>query len=214
MQAKTQDSKNKAQKSTFCIDRRGLLTAGVSFGLLFSLGAVEKAASKEQDILLPPGHKSKKDFFTQCLRCGRCMSICPQGIIQPASLSDGIFAVRAPKMDFHLGSCDFCNKCIDVCPTGALQPYEGETFRIGTAVLNSHCISLRTGACTKCYEECPYDAIEISETHRLSINEDKCNGCGKCFLVCPALILQSCGDATERGVSIQGPFTEESHENK
>ena len=110
---------------------------------LLALGAGAKA-QKAPALIRPPKVFEEKDFLARCIKCGRCISVCPKNVISAAEWSDGLRNIRTPVMDYRRGGCEFCDKCIEVCPTGALQPYEGETTSIGKAELTNICIALRT----------------------------------------------------------------------
>ncbi len=178
-----------------------LLSTGGALGLL-ALGAVGSAHS-ETRLVRPPGGQDERDFFSKCIKCNRCISVCPENSIVPAQLKDGFFNMRTPVMSFQQGYCDFCKKCIEVCPTGALADFAEETCKIGVAHLTDSCIALRTAGCTKCHEECPYDAIGLDAKGSPVIDEEPCTGCGMCVKVCPAHTLQSFATGAERGIVVR-----------
>lgn len=171
-------------------------------GVIFAIGAVVKARENPA-LIRPPKVNSESDFLSRCIKCGRCISVCPTHVISSSPWEYGWLSLRTPYMDYKRGGCDFCNKCIEVCPTGALKPYEGKTTDIGKAVLTEVCIALRTGGCTKCHDICEYGAVTLDEQKRPSIDSDHCNGCGKCVSACPALVFQSYGNSDTRGIRIR-----------
>ena len=190
------------------LSRRTFVASSIGVALMFGLGAAAKAAPR-QSLLRPPGGQNEKEFLSKCIKCDRCRSICHTSAIGIAPIEEGFLQARTPIMKFHIGSCDFCNKCIEVCPTGALETFDKHNDKIGTAVLTDLCIALNFGACTLCYSACPYKAIFLDDQQRPIIDEQKCNGCGVCENICPALILRSYVGGKIRGVEIKPIFRQE-----
>lgn len=190
---------NSTDKPNDAVRREILIGAGCVLGL-FGLGAV--ARSSAADVVIRPPGASPENFYSLCIKCGRCVAACHLHAIANEDFSAGLAGFRTPVMNYFHGYCDFCNQCIDACPTHALAPYKGESFVLGIAEINDTCIALRTGGCTKCYDECPYDAITLDEIGRPVVDREVCNGCGKCVHVCPAHVFQSFSSTTQRGVSI------------
>lgn len=186
---------------------------------MIGLGGVAKVISAEQ-LLRPPGGQDEAQFISRCLKCDRCMSICPTNVIGTARVENGLVNARTPVMKFHLGDCTFCGKCTEVCPTKALEPYAtteadfgDETvlvpdIAIGIAeVREDRCIAWNRGMCAVCEKACPYGAIQRDKNGHPVVDEDKCNGCGICEYVCPALTARSYMGGTVRGIEIV-PLTE------
>jgi pyruvate formate lyase activating enzyme len=48
---------------------------------------------------------------TNCIHCGTCLTVCPQGCIQPG----------ADFVSIDRENCDACGICVEACPTGALE---------------------------------------------------------------------------------------------
>lgn len=182
------------------ISRRTFVASGVA--LMFGLGVAGNSAPKKA-LLRPPGGQNEKTFIAKCIKCDRCRSVCHTSAIGIVPIEEGFVQARTPVMKFHIGSCDFCNKCVEVCPTGALEPFDRLHVKIGVAVLTDVCIALNFGACIVCHGACPYKAITLDDEKRPIIDEEKCNGCGVCETICPALILRSYVGGKMRGVEIK-----------
>jgi len=181
------------------LNRRDFLTAVGGITSLLMLGGFARFASGGE-FLRPPGAPDEKSFLARCVRCDRCRSICPTSVIGAA---EGFTAARTPALNFHLGYCNFCGKCVDVCPTEALCRFDPETVRIGLAEITDRCIAWNSGGCNICVERCPYQAIVFDGRRRPMVDAAKCNGCGICENVCPALILRSYLGGTVRGIVIR-----------
>lgn len=190
------------KKYPLSLNRRGLLAGSAGAAGLLLLGAWGSAQGGAPAIR-PPGSAAPESFLARCLRCDRCRSVCHAGVIVPGRLSDGLLALRTPAMDFREGWCDFCEKCAEVCPTGAIQAFDPKAEKIGLAEVTASCIALRTSACTKCHEACPYEAIRLDAENRPIVNPEKCNGCGKCELICPSHVFQSWRGEAERGIVVR-----------
>ena len=183
------------------IGRRSLLAGSVGAAGLFALGAAASGGSGT--LIRPPGAADPQAFLSRCLRCDRCRSVCPTGVIGVGGFSDGLAVMRTPVMNYRHGYCDFCRKCAEVCPPGAILDFDPETETVGLAEITEACIALRTGACTKCHEACPYDAVMLDAQNRPIIDADRCNGCGKCELICPASVFQAYKRGMEKGVVVR-----------
>lgn len=192
----------KKEASHQSLSRRTFVASSLGVALMFGLGGVAKAMPR-QPLLRPPGGQDEKKFLSKCIKCDRCRSACHTSAIGIAPIEEGFLQARTPIMKFHIGSCDFCNECIDVCPTGALEPFDKHRDKIGIAVLTDVCIALNFGACIACYDACPYKAITLDTDKRPLIDAEKCNGCGVCETICPALILRSYVGGKIRGVEIK-----------
>lgn len=183
--------------------RTFLKYTGGALVALLGIGGVGKFLKRE-DLLRPPGGQDEAEFIAKCVKCDRCRSICPTSVIGLANLSDGISDARTPVMKFHLGYCDFCNKCVEVCPTQALRTFDMKTVKIGLAVVKKDiCIAWDSMGCTICKDECPYDAIRLDEQRRPVVDSEKCNGCGLCVKVCPALVMKSYVGGKVRGIEVE-----------
>lgn len=184
------------------VTRRQIVAGATGAAALFALGAGVKHSKASESLIRPPGSVDEADFLARCIRCDRCRSVCHLNVIAVAGFSDGLINVRTPYLNFHLGHCDFCADCVRVCPTHAIESFDTETVKVGVAQLTERCIALRTGACRLCYDECEYEAITLDSRNRPVIHSDKCNGCGLCVKICPANVLQSFRDGTDRGVVV------------
>lgn len=76
-------------------------------------------------------------------------------------------------------------------PPGAVNLAEA-----GIAKINKEqCLAYWGQICTGCYSACPAipKAIELTDYRYPKVNSEKCNGCGKCILVClapiPAIVI-------------------------
>lgn len=176
-------------------------TGAISIGFA---GTV-KALAGEQDLLRPPGAQDEEHFISTCLKCDRCRSICPHGAVSLATVENGLINARTPILDFHKGFCDFCDLCYRVCPTGAIQSFDETSEKVGVAIVQQdRCVAYFEG-CLTCVDACPYEAISLDDAAHPVVDAEKCNGCGVCEYVCPALSYRSFSGGTRRGIVVVTP---------
>ncbi len=169
-------------------------------------GAVKVAQGATETILLrPPGAQDELKLLASCVKCDRCRSVCHTGAIGVSNVGEGLLSARTPKLNFHQGSCDFCGDCQRVCPTGAIGSFDPQVDKVGVAVVQKdRCIAYYQG-CVECQKACPFDAISLDDSNHPVVDESKCNGCGVCEEVCPALVYRSFAGGTRRGIVVVSP---------
>jgi len=144
----------------------------------------------------PPGSVSHERFQNRCVGCHLCVSKCPQRILKPSGLENGLKGFQQPRLDFTYGFCNYdCTLCGEVCPTGAILPLpleEKQLNQMGHVVfIKENCIVYaQETSCGACSEHCPTQALHmIPYKGTLTIpepNVELCVGCGGCEFICPA----------------------------
>ena len=137
--------------------------------------------------LRPPGAVKEELFIKSCIRCGKCLAVCPYKSIY---LMSGLTHNRqTPTINPRKIPCYLCLKCQPVCPTGALQVVEEiEDANMGQAyILTDRCHNYTDGImCMTCYDRCPLRGQAIVLANGLEpAMTNKCVGCGICDYVCP-----------------------------
>lgn len=152
------------------------------------------------------GALPESDFIARCIRCERCISVCPEGVLKPIGIEGGL-AVRTPQVNYVTGACTFCNKCREVCPTAAVlnvDPYQPDLGRIGVAIVSEErCLAYQhQGSCGICVDACPYEVLSFDDQRHPVVDVALCNGCGECVKVCPSNVLTSFGGGQMRGINV------------
>jgi ferredoxin-type protein NapG len=205
------------------VTRRALLGLGGQALILVALGGFVRLFGDRYNCLRPPGALPAEEFLSRCIKCQKCLEVCPTGAITSVLLTETVLGAGSPQLDFEAGYCDLCMKCIEVCPTGALRPIDKDTARLGVAEVDREsCVAWIWRGCTKCYEECPLDAIVLDDYQRPAVDAAKCNGCGLCEYVCISSAVRSYSRSRGKGIVVLpttaegtretdtfGPFLEE-----
>lgn len=172
-----------------------LSAAGIAAAATKAMAAPLLVASDNNLPVLPPGGENLKHFNTHCTSCHLCVSKCPNQVIQPGKITNGITTMMQPVMDFQKGYCDYqCNLCGNVCPNQAIKKQsltQKQKIKIGSAIYEqSRCVVETDGvSCGNCAVHCPVQAIAMvgDENKKLpSVDITKCIGCGSCEYHCPA----------------------------
>lgn len=197
------------------LGRRGFLAAGVGLAGALTAGAASALGIRTSTSFLPvrpPGSVPEEQFLQLCIRCGECFRACPNDVLQPLGLQQGLNGLWTPYVKADWAGCEVsCNNCGQVCPTGAILPIPLEVkkkTRMGLAIVNEKtCLPYaQKEACQLCVDECNaagYHAIDfvragtkadengnpIEDTGFLApvVNPDKCTGCGLCQTRCYAI---------------------------
>ena len=190
-------SEEQSAKQIAGMSRRSFAIGAVGAAALLAGGGIKVLPAQAQ--VRPPGGQDEDHLLSACIRCERCVEICPQNALRPAHLEDGVLGVRTPTVDFNNGWCDFCKEhndgvplCEKACPTDALRiepEATAEETILGKAyIIRDWCLAYRNTGCRFCYDACVddagYGAIELDEHKRPVVIEDKCVGCGICQKVC------------------------------
>ncbi|HIR02380.1 MAG TPA: 4Fe-4S dicluster domain-containing protein [Candidatus Aveggerthella stercoripullorum] len=201
------------------ISRRTLCLGVGGAAVMLGLGGLKFVGTAP--ITRPPGGQDDDHLASACIRCQKCVEICPRHCITPAHGETGLLNLRTPTMDFHEDYCDWCREenggeplCVKVCPTQALKLPAGATEEntiIGKAVIDEDtCLAFRLTGCRFCYDACieargeDKKAIELDENNRPHVTADLCNGCGACESVCVSLQNGSISSgARERAIVIR-----------
>lgn len=157
--------------------------------------------SYSENVLRPPGAVDEKKFMALCIRCNRCLEVCPYGSIKRAGLGP---TIGTPNVLPERKACYLCMACCRLCPTGALDPYltipekvAMGRAKIDTSICYSHlfleCDVLpeksgkKIGAlCNTCYNVCPLQDKAIALQQNLfPVILEGCVGCGICVERCP-----------------------------
>ncbi|MBR2790514.1 MAG: 4Fe-4S dicluster domain-containing protein [Eggerthellaceae bacterium] len=195
------------------ISRRTLIAGVGGVAALTALGAIRLIPT--DPLVRPPGGQDFARLAGACIRCEKCVEICPRQIIKTAHIEDGIVGMRTPILNFDKNWCNWCEEenggvplCVEICPTGALALPEGatrETLILGIAELDPKvCLAYMDLSCRFCYDACEFEAIALDEDYRPSIINDKCIGCGECETAC--VVFQNASisaDAVERAVVVR-----------
>lgn len=137
--------------------------------------------------LRPPGAVGEDIFAGKCIRCGRCVEVCPYHCIKMLDVRSGVWA-GTPLIEVEKIPCYLCMECPVVCPTGSLEPVSQQDTRMGLAVINKfHCTTWNGKIlCRTCYDKCPFkDKAIVLDELRPVIEEQACTGCGLCTHACP-----------------------------
>ena len=106
--------------------RRQLMLGIGGIAALAGLGCLKFTPA--QALVRPPGGQDEAALIANCVRCEKCVEVCPRDAIKLAHIEDGILSMRTPQMDFYRNYCDFCTEenggvplCAATCATGALS---------------------------------------------------------------------------------------------
>lgn len=187
--------------------RRTFVMGGAALVASIVVGAGVRPFVAEADVLRPPGALAEDEFMARCIKCERCTSVCPTGIIEPLGVEGGLLQARTPTLSFVNDSCTFCDLCRQVCPTGAIDAVDAwapDQGRIGCAILHEdRCLAfLETNSCGICVDACPYEALSFDAGRRPVVDETACNGCGECVKICPANVFTSFSGGKARGIEV------------
>lgn len=141
----------------------------------------------KSNFLRPPGAVSEESFAGQCIRCGRCVEVCPYRCIFPLDLQYGVMSAT-PVINVEQTPCYLCMKCVEICPSGALQRISQRRTRMGLAIVDQHsCVAWQDQIlCRTCYSVCPFpDSAIRLEQFKPIVDENHCTGCGICTHACP-----------------------------
>lgn len=144
----------------------------------------------KRNLLRPPGALPETDFVAKCIRCGKCVQVCPYKAIKIAGIMDGLAVMGTPVIKAREIPCYLCMKCPPVCPSGALDRNlkKKQDVGMGNAVINKkECLAWQGTMCRSCYQSCPVfdEAIKMDNELRPIVDDKKCVGCGICENVCP-----------------------------
>ncbi len=185
------------------LDRRAFVGLGGQALILVALGGFVRLAGGRQDFLRPPGALPPGEFLSRCIRCQKCLEVCPTGAITPVLLTEAALGAGTPRLDFARGYCDLCMKCVAVCPTGALAPIEKDAVRLGVAQVDrQNCVAWVWDACTRCLNACPSQAIVLDDRQRPVVDADRCTGCGKCEHACISTVVRSYRSTRGKGIVV------------
>ncbi len=173
--------------------RRNLLKGTIAAVLMAPVDAVARpffSSPVSMNRLRPPGAVPEDVFAGKCIRCGRCVEVCPYHSIVPLDARAGVYA-GTPLIFAEQIPCYLCMKCVQVCPTGTLRNITQDETRMGLAVIEKYsCITWRGEAlCRTCYNVCPFKekAIHLDQL-RPVVDERHCTGCGLCTHGCPITV--------------------------
>ena len=99
-----------------------------------------------------------------------------------------------PTVDFGRGECTFCGKCVEACQPRALEKREGAPPWQLKAQIQNNCLARSNVVCRACGDACTVQAIrfspQIMSAARPEVSNDLCNGCGACYVPCPAQAIR------------------------
>lgn len=156
------------------VSRRGLFRGFLASGQRAMHETLDSGVLVRQ-VARPPQAIAEPLFLQVCDGCGACRDACPMGII----------AIEADKATLHIeyAECDFCAACTLACQRNALVP--AVVMDTGLRpVISLHCLGRLDNLCRMCEIGCPRTAIFFNQHNQPTVNNDSCNGCGKCKLVC------------------------------
>lgn len=163
-------------------------TALAAFLLAIGLG-------RAGPVVRPPGALPPERFLASCVRCTRCVDVCPTGAIAKVGAEGWPRAYGTPVLAGRCLFWDGCRLCVDACPTGALEPFDPATVRLGTAAISEGTCYVHRGErpCFVCQEFCPFKAVHaVAAPGRPPpydvvpvISASECTGCYFCHDVCP-----------------------------
>lgn len=140
--------------------------------------------------LRPPGGVPEEIFPAKCIRCGRCVEVCPYRSVIMLDIRAGVHA-GTPIIEAEKIPCYLCMKCVDVCPTGSLERVKQEDTRMGLAIIDKFSCAAWKGLtlCRTCYDKCPFPEKAIRlEQLRPVVEATHCTGCGLCTNGCPVTL--------------------------
>jgi ferredoxin-type protein NapF len=154
----------------------------------------QRITGAKREVLRPPGAVDERLFKGLCSRCGNCVRVCPSKIIKPDTGASGTAGLVTPVLTMKSGYCiEGCNECGKVCPTGAIKNLtlsQKNKYVIGIPVIDKDKCWPWKGIreCDNCVTICPLEAIDnfIKSPPMPVVLKEKCNGCGKCEMICPA----------------------------
>lgn len=181
------------KRRTFIVFSISLL---ISSGFLTILGVIRAKAIR------PPGVKDEEEFLSLCIKCGRCIDVCPTKGLKFNYLTldslgtpilEGFCAVylelvnpsRIKNMEFKKRRSEghLCFRCIDTCPTRALKRLPLSKVKMAKIDVNSE--RCKRAECYVCIDVCPLDAIHIGGDGLPIVDREECIGCRQCEKLCP-----------------------------
>ena len=217
------DRWNSKNRKPFAVDtaatcsRRSLLTGlGTAAAAGMALAVTIRRAAAGEPPVRAPGSVPEEAFLQLCVRCEQCIKVCPNNVLQPNGLENGLESLWTPRVVADWSGCEpSCNNCGQVCPTGAIRALslvEKRAARIALAVVDKQtCLPYaRRKECRYCVDECNaagYEAIEfirvggkvddigrpVEGSGMLApvVLKDKCVGCGLCQMRCRAMNVKN-----------------------
>ncbi len=167
------------------------------------IGMVEDRREGHANIVIDP---------EKCILCGVCTEVCLFGSIDLRIDGTSIVELNYPKFrgrwELDQEKCKpkdaenllLCDDCEKACPREAikcsLDVKNGKKIKNVVARDEKLCIY-----CTSCNIACPEDAISVEKVleGEISVDLEKCQGCGVCVDICPSQALEMPqGDIGER----------------
>jgi len=143
----------------------------------------------------PPWSRPDFDFTEACTVCGRCIDVCPTGLLTKGHAG-------YPIADFSRGECSFCGACADACDAPCFRSREEAPWTLKAAI-GPHCVETKGVVCRACEEACPQAAIRFRPQRggaSVSVDAVACTGCGACVKPCPVRAI-SISPAVIEGLS-------------
>lgn len=142
--------------------------------------------SGSRQAIRPPWAVAEPDFVEACSRCGDCVGVCPEKILEAGR---GGF----PQVNFSKGECTFCGDCAGKCKNGVLNKRADDVPWPLKAVIAPSCLTLKQVVCRTCGESCPVGAIRfrisVGAVARPEVDPVACTGCGACYGSCPVFAV-------------------------